>query len=303
MKIVIQGAGALGAYFGGRLQEAGQDVTFLVRKGRAEQLRQHGLAINSVKGNYKIEPLHFIEKAEELEEVDLVITAVKGYHLQGALDDLKTFVKKGAKVLPLLNGMEHFDVLQRALGKENVLGGLAFIIATLDEKGHVVHTSEQHRIVFGPLDPSQKEMAEEFRRIIGKANVQSEYSDQINQALWEKYVFITAFSGITTASNMPIGPVRSTKETFSVYKDLVKEMAELAKAYGYPLTDEKQKGIIHTVFQLPEDSTSSMHQDKRKGLPLEVEHLQGGALRMAEKKGCKLPVLKTIYGLIKLFEK
>lgn len=258
--------------------------------------------IKSVKGNYDIEPLHIIEKAEEIKDVDLVITAVKGYHIQGALNDLKALVDKGAKVVPLLNGMEHIEILQRELGKENVLGGLAFIIATLNEKGHVVHTSEQHRLVFGPLDPSQKRICDMFQTIIQKANVQAEYSDDIHQALWEKYVFITAFSGITTATNMPIGPIRRMKETFAVYEDLVNEMAELSRAYGYPLTDEKRKGIIDTVFQLPEESTSSMHQDRRKGLALEVEHLQGGALRMAERKGLKLPVLKTIYGVIKLLE-
>lgn len=302
MKIVIQGAGALGSYFGGRLQEAGQEVTFLVRRNRSTQIRKNGLAIQSVKGNYRIDPIHIIESPEDIEQTDLVITAVKGYHLRGAIGDLKKLVQKGARVLPLLNGMEHIEMLQNELGKENVLGGLAFIIATLDEKGHVVHTSDQHRMVFGKLHPSQKELCEELESITRQANMQAEYTDDILQALWEKYFFITAFSGVTTAANLPIGPVRNTPETLDVYKNVLKEMADLAQAYGYPIAEDQMKKAMDSAFRFSEDSTSSMHQDRRKGLTLEVEHLQGGALRMAEKKGLKLPVIKTIYGLIKPFE-
>ncbi|MBO8157034.1 MAG: ketopantoate reductase family protein [Bacillaceae bacterium] len=302
MQVVIQGAGALGAYFGGRLQEAGQDVTFLVRKRRARQLKENGLAIKSVKGDYSFDQLHIMEQAEDVEHADLVITAVKGYHLEGALDNLKKLVKKGAKVLPLLNGIEHIEILQSELGEEHVLGGLAFIIATLDEKGHVVHTSDQHRMVFGQLHPSQQELCEELNKIVQQANIQAHYTDNILQAMWEKYVFITAFSGVTTAADLSIGPVRNTPATFEVYQDILKEMAALAESYGYPISDDQFKQAIESAYRFTEESTSSMHQDRRKGLTLEVEHLQGGALRMADKKGLELPVTKTIYGLIKPFE-
>ena len=169
MNIVIIGAGALGSYFGGRLQQAGQHVQYLVRKNRAKQLKENGISITSPHGNYQFNDLHITENVNDIEKVDLVILAVKGQHLQGTLTDLKVLVEKGAKVLPLLNGLEHISILQDELGDEAVLGGSAFIIATLDEKGHVIHSNDNHDLIYGPLHPSQKKICDEFEQAAGSA--------------------------------------------------------------------------------------------------------------------------------------
>ncbi|HEX6922355.1 MAG TPA: 2-dehydropantoate 2-reductase N-terminal domain-containing protein, partial [Bacillales bacterium] len=144
MNIVILGAGAVGGYIGGRLEEAGVPVSFLVRERRAEQLRKNGMRISSVHGDYSTESMQLHTDAEQISECDLVIVTVKGYQVEGALPQLRTLAAKGAKVLPFLNGMEHFQLFEEAFGKENVLGGLAFIISTLDENGGIVQTSKQH---------------------------------------------------------------------------------------------------------------------------------------------------------------
>ncbi|WP_308789442.1 2-dehydropantoate 2-reductase [Peribacillus sp. AS_2] len=302
LNIVIIGAGALGSYFGGRLQQAGQDVQYLVRKNRAKQLKENGISITSPHGNYQFNDLHITENVNDIEKVDLVILAVKGQHLQGTLTDLKVLVEKGTKVLPLLNGLEHISILQEALGEEAVLGGSAFIIATLDEKGHVIHSNENHDLIYGPLHPSQKKICDEFEQAAGTAIMKVSRTENILIRMWIKYMFITAFSGVTTASNLPIGTIRRYPETNGLLEKVLVEMKELANAYDVGITVENIAQALENMAGLPHESTSSMHQDRRKGLTLEVEHLQGGALRLADKVGLKLPVIGTIYSLIKPFE-
>ncbi|MBO0998014.1 2-dehydropantoate 2-reductase [Bacillus sp. SD075] len=302
MNIVIIGAGALGSYFGGRLQQAGQDVQYLVRKNRAKQLKENGISITSPHGNYQFNDLHISENVSDIDKVDLVILAVKGQHLQGTLTDLKVLVEKGAKVLPLLNGLEHISILQDELGDEAVLGGSAFIIATLDEKGHVIHSNDNHDLIYGPLHPSQKKICDQFEQAAGSAIMKVNRTENILIRMWIKYMFITAFSGVTTASNLPIGTIRRFPETNGLLEKVLVEMKELANAYDVGITVENITQALENMAGLPEESTSSMHQDRRKGLTLEVEHLQGGALRLANKVDLKLPVIGTLYALIKPFE-
>lgn len=302
MNIVIIGAGALGSYFGGRLQQAGQHVQYLVRKNRAKQLKENGISITSPHGNYQFNDLHITENVSDIEKVDLVILAVKGQHLQGTLTDLKVLVEKGAKVLPLLNGLEHVSILQDELGDEAVLGGSAFIIATLDDKGHVIHSNDNHDLIYGPLHPSQKKICDEFEQAAGSAIMKTGRTENILIRMWIKYMFITAFSGVTTASNLPIGTIRRFPETNGLLEKVLVEMKELANAYDVGITVENIAQALENMAGLPDESTSSMHQDRRKGLTLEVEHLQGGALRLADKVGLRLPVIGTLYALIKPFE-
>ncbi|MCU9614470.1 ketopantoate reductase family protein [Caldibacillus lycopersici] len=303
MHITVLGAGALGVYFGGRMQEVGHEVTFLVREKRAQQIDREGLQIHSVAGDYTIHDVRTVQTTDAIRKVDLVLLAVKGYHLEGAIPQLKELVEKGAKVLPVLNGVEHFQLLQEILGEENVIGGLSFIIATLDENGHVHHASDQHSIVLGPLHDSQLAFCEQFAESLQKANMEVSVNENILTAIWDKYMFITAFSGLTSAVNLPIGQIRQVPATFQLGVQLLKEMKALANHHGIPLADENIEQKIAIWNSLPEAGTSSMHQDKRKGLPLELDSLQGAALRLAEKIKLELPTIKVIYSILKPYEK
>ena len=166
MNILVQGAGALGAYFGGRMLEAGQNVSFFVREKRAAQLKKEGLKINSPEGNFESKDITVYTSPEEVKNIDLVILAVKGYHLDQAIPQVQTIVEQtGAFVLPLLNGMEHLERLQQAIGKEKVLGGFASIIATLNKQGHVEHTSGSSAVKFGALHNEQTDICEQLEEI------------------------------------------------------------------------------------------------------------------------------------------
>lgn len=299
MKVVVVGAGAVGGYFGGRLQEAGFDITFLVRKKRAKQLREHGLVIQSPAGNVQLTP-KLAEDAGEISACDLVLLAVKNYHLQPLLESIRPLVEGGAKVLPLLNGVEHFDILAQAFGKQAILGGLCQIIVTLNGDGHIIHTSNIHNIFFGALEAEQAEFCQQFAEQVKGAVMPVTLSKDILVDIWSKYAFITAFSGITTASRLPINEILKVDATKNVYRLLLAEMQTLATAKSITLPADFVGKTMMRAF--PDGSTSSMHQDFRKGLLLEVESLQGAAVRLSQQTRVSLPTITTIYGLIKPYE-
>lgn len=299
MKIVIVGAGAVGGYFGARLHEAGANVTFFVRENRAKQLKNNGLHINSIKGNSIWEQPSYITDTNDIKDVDLVILATKGYHLEDSIVSWKPLVSDRTFLLPLLNGVKHYQILSERFGKEKVLGGLAHIVATLDDIGHISHTSQVDKITFGALHRKQEPICEALAKWTSQANIQSALSDNINETIWEKYMFITAFSGVTTASDVTTGPIREVGATKDIFIQLLREMKAIANAEGVLLTDKHTETAWKTMEVLPGESTSSMHQDFRKRLPIEVDHLQGFALQLAQQHQLDVPVLQTIYAMIK----
>ncbi|WP_077324319.1 ketopantoate reductase family protein [Virgibacillus siamensis] len=303
MHITVLGAGALGGYFGSRWEQAGANVTYLVRNKRAKQLERNGLNVSSPRGDYQNSEPTIITDANQIDHTDLVFVSVKGYHLDGIMDQLKILTEKGAFVLPVLNGMEHIPVLKKELGEETVLGGLSFIMATLDDAGHVVHSSDFHRLIFGKLHAAQTEVCGHLEKLCEKTDLEFINSDSILHELWKKYTFINAFSGITTAVNLPIGPILEKPDTFRVARKILLEMQQLAGKYDIKITDEELEEANQSFLELNSEATSSMHQDRRKGLPLEVDHLHGGAVRLADDKGLELPYINAIYGIIKPFER
>ncbi len=201
-----------------------------------------------------------------------------------------------------VNGMEHVSLLQKELGKKTVIGGLAFIFAGLNDKGHVEHTGNAHQLLFGPLDESQKVICDQLEAINQDAVIDSRQTEDISRELWKKYMFINALSGVTTAANLPIGPIRNHPETFHIVEMLLQEMKQLANAYDGKLTDADVTAAKQNLSNLDPEATSSTHKDRRKGATLEVDHLHGGAVRLAEAVNVAMPYTRTVLGLVKPFE-
>jgi len=301
VKITVIGAGAVGGYFGGRLAESGLNVSFLVRSNRAKQLTNSGLGIKSPFGDLTLHP-QIVQDVKEIKGCDLVILSVKNYQLEGALTQIKPLVNLGAKVLPLLNGVEHFELLAKEFGPDNVLGGLCKLISTVDTEGVIHHTSGIHEIIFGALQPSQTDFCLGMKQSLGNSILKITFSNTIKVDIWMKYAFITAFSGITTASRLTIDLVAENDATKEVFSRSLQEMWTLARESGVMLPDDFVQQNVRSISKYPEGSTSSMHQDFRKGLPLEVESLQGAAIRLSAKHGLEVPTVRTLYGLLKPFE-
>lgn len=299
MKIIVFGAGAIGGYFGGKLAEKGFDVTFLVRQNRYEQLKKNGLNVKSVHGDCSVNPKLVVD-VNDIEKPELVILAVKNYHIQEALPQLRTLVEKGAKILPLLNGIGHLELLITELGEENVVGGLCSIESTLNENGDVIQTSALQDLVFGPLraDYSNDPLLLKFKEMLESANINVSLSDYIIGEMWKKYIFITALSGITTTLRQPIGVSLKDHITFAFLEDLIMEMYQIAVARGVNLPEETPNSIIKKLQSLSPMMTASMHRDLEKGFPLELDDLHGYGLKLAEEYQLQTPCLRSVYVLL-----
>lgn len=301
MKILIVGAGGIGGYFGARLIEAGQDVTFFVRERRKKQLEETGLNVESVNGDVHMVP-SLITAKDAAEPYDLIVLTTKSYQLDGAIQDIRPFAGESTMILPLLNGISHIDDLVSAFGEERVLGGLCFIETTLDEKGTIVQSSPMNQLVYGERSGEKTERIRKVEAAFSGTKADFALSENIEQDMWHKYLFITAMSGITSAMASPIGPIRdleSGKRTIAAFLD---ELAVVMKAIGAPIKETIAEDQLAKIMALAPGMKSSMQRDIEKGQPIEADHLQGYLLEKARSQGTPVPVLDTIYTKLKIYE-
>ncbi|WP_341201921.1 ketopantoate reductase family protein [Metaplanococcus flavidus] len=302
MKILIVGAGAIGGYFGGRLLEKGEDVTFLVRDRRKKELESTGLKIESVNGDCQFTP-DLITKNSGPEAYDVVLLSTKSYQLAGAIEDVRPFVGSDTMVLPLLNGISHIDQLVEAFGEQSVIGGLCFVEATLDEDGTIVQTSPLNQLVYGERNGEQSDRIERLKQSFEGTKAEFILSDNINQEMWHKYLFITTMSGITTLFEEPIGPIRELESGQQTIAALLKELEEVMVNIGAPIVRGISDKLLDKINSLGEGMKSSMQRDAEKSQPIEADHLQGYLLKRAKEAGISVPVLETVYTKLKLYEK
>ncbi len=300
LRILVLGAGAVGGYFGGRLVEKGEDVTFLVREARQKQLSEFGLVIKSVHGNASLQPKTILA-GESLMPFDLILVATKSYHFTSAIETIKPYVGDQTLILPLLNGYQHLDQLKDIFGQEKVLGGLCFVESTLNKNGEVVQTSPTHQLSFGELAGGTSARVEAISEVFSGTKTVFHLSKNIEQDIWHKYLFITTLSGITTLMRSSIGPIREEGELF--VEQLFEETAAIMRAAGAPIADGIVRKHMETVSKQSYAMKSSMLRDMEKSYPTEADHIQGYLLQLAEKHSIKAPLLSLVYSNLKVYEK
>ncbi|MFT8319745.1 MAG: 2-dehydropantoate 2-reductase [Bacillus sp. (in: firmicutes)] len=302
MRILVLGAGGVGGYFGGRLVEKGEDVTFLVRSGRKKQLKEKGLVIRSVNGDFQFSP-KLITKTDEAEAFDLVLFSTKAYHLEEAINDLQAFIGEKTVVLPLLNGIAHLPALKQAFGEDKVIGGLCFIETTLNKEGDVVQTSAAARIVYGEIGSQQTERIRRMEEAFSGAKADFLLSDHIEQEMWHKYLFISVMSGATTLMRAPIGPIRESSGGRSFIRQLFEEAAQIMRAYGAPIQENIVDEHMKTIDAIDYEMKSSMQRDMEKGFFIEGDHLQGYLLELAKNTSSNAQLLSVVYQNLKVYIK
>ncbi len=298
MNIVVLGAGAVGGYFGGRLAKSGVPVSFLVRPKRFEQLKKTGLVVRSVHGDFTVVPA-LATDPKEIENPELVILGLKNYHLEGAIEMLKSLVAKGAKVLPLLNGVEHIERLQETLGKGAVLGGSCYIESTLNSDGEIVQTSPVQDIVFGSLTGQDDQaFLQEVETLLNQAEIPVKLSNEIIKEMWTKYAFLASFSAITASTRQPIGVALNDPVTVEFLRNLIVEVCDVARSQGIQFPEDLADQLVKRMKGLSPSMTASMHRDLEKGEPMELDSLHGALLKMAEAAGIRTPIIQSVYALL-----
>ena len=301
MKILVVGAGAVGGYFGGRLLEKGEDVSFLVREKRRQQLAEQGLIVDSINGSFTLRP-NTIIAGESAEPFDVILVSTKAYHLNGVLNSIEAYVGNSTMILPLLNGIAHVEVLQKRFGKDRIIGGLCFVESTLDENGAVLQKSPSHDLVFGELSGEPTERILKLEQAFAGTKANFRRSNNIVQEMWHKYIFITAMSGVTSLMRAPIGPIRETVGGQDILSRFIAEIVEVTRSMGAPVADDIEITTLDRINQLGYEMKSSMQRDMEKGIPTEADHLQGYLYQAAMQKGMDVPILQFIYGNLKVYE-
>jgi len=295
MRIVVFGVGGVGGYFGGKLANAGMDVTFIARGKNLQALKEKGLRVDSLEGDFVVNPVQATENPSEVGQVDAVILGVKAWQVPAAADYLRPLIGTNSYVLPLQNGVEACDQLAAVLGENHVMGGLCYVVSFIVAPGHIKHAGMVPRIIFGELDGRRSDRSELLLKAFSAAGVGAEISPDINVSIWEKFLFIASLSGVGAVTRVPVGVARAIPETRRLYEQCIKEIASLAEARGVKLEQGAAGITMAKIDSLPPEATASMQRDIMAGLPSELSGQNGAVVRLAKEAGISTPVNDFFY--------
>jgi 2-dehydropantoate 2-reductase len=306
MRILVVGAGALGGYFGGRLKEAGRDVTFLVRPRRAEQLVKGGLVVRSPKGDISIAAPPTVLAENLRAPFDLILLSCKAYDLQGAMDSFAPAVGANTAILPLLNGMQHMDALAARFGAAAVLGGQCVISATVDSEGCVLHLNDLHFVSFGEQNGAKSARVAAIAETFSNAKFESQFSTAILQEMWEKWAIIASVAGITCLLRGAVGDIVAAGAGQRAM-DIYAECCAIAAANGFAPGESARKRSIGMLTTPGSTFAASMLRDIERGAPIEADHIigdllaRGGGGKSSEGTG-DYPLLQIAYAHLRTYE-
>lgn len=295
MRIAIFGTGGVGGYFGGRLAQAGENVTFIARGDHLRAIKTNGLRVDSTDGDFVIRPAQATDDVNDAGEVDLVILGVKAWQVPGAARAIKPLVGSNTTVLPLQNGVDAVGQLVHELGPDNVIGGLCRIVSYVVEPGHIRHAGFAPSIIIGELDNRRTERIAKIEQVLNAAGLPTTVAADIQVALWTKFLFIASFSGVGAVADAPAGIIRSDPKWRAQILSAMEEIYALAHARGVKLPPDSIDKVMASVDALPEEATSSMQRDIAAGKPSELDSQNGAVVRMAREAGVDVPTHTFIY--------
>ena len=292
MKILVLGAGAVGGYFGGRMAEAGMDVTFLVREKRQKKLEKSSLIIKSPKGDFAINPnLITVDNVDSI--YDVILFTNKAYDLDEILQSPFP-VKDGSIIIPLLNGYAHMEQLRNKFPNARLFGGIAHIFSTLNDEGEIHHFNDIHSLTFGHLNKADETDGRRFFDSCSSANFSIKYSDDIIVDLWHKWVLITTVAGATTLFNATIGEIASTEHGIAFITDLHDECITIAKSEKIKVNDDDLAQQRRFLSNKKSTWSSSMRRDMVNKSKIECAHIFLELINIADKNSVECPSLKTV---------
>jgi 2-dehydropantoate 2-reductase len=298
VRIAVIGAGGVGGYFGGRLAEAGADVAFLARGAHLEAMRTNGLRIESPNGNVHIPRVSASDDPAAIGPVDAILFAVKLYDAEPASRMLPPLVGPETAVVPLQNGVEGAAIVQRAVGPDHTVGGTVYVSAVIAEPGTIRHTA-MDSMFFGELDRRRSSRLERLLELCRTAKFRSTLSDDIHVDIWTKFVRLSVFSGMTTVTRSPIGPIVADPGLLAMLKEAVREATAVAKAKGIAVPADSADRVEQAYKALPPQAKSSMLEDLERGRRLELPWLSGAVVRIGEEVGVPTPIHRFIAAVLK----
>jgi 2-dehydropantoate 2-reductase len=296
MRIAVFGTGGVGGYFGGRLAEAGEDVVFLARGPHLAAMLENGLRVSSVAGDFTLRPVAAFQRPAQAGVVDVVLLGVKAWQVLEAASEMVPMLHSSSYVVPLQNGVEAPRQLAEVLGRERVVGGMCRISASIKEPGWIQHTGVDPYIAFGELDNTPGDRLERLRAAFSRSRgVTAEIPGDIVAAMWSKFLFISAVSGVGAITQSSLGVIRAQPDTRRLLVEAMDEARAVAVAHGVTLPTDEVDQIMARIDQLPPDTIASMHRDIAAGRPSELLSQSGAVVRLGQEIGLPVPVHTLIY--------
>ncbi len=301
MNILVVGAGSTGGYFGGRLAQAGRDVTFLVRPARAEQLRASGLQIISPHGDATLTP-DLVTAGDLEKQFDVVLLTVKAFSLDAAIDDLAPAVGPSTMILPVLNGMKHMDRLVARFGEPAVVGCVCKIAAMVDDQGRIVQLTGLQSLVYGELSGQASDRMDRLDAMMQGAGFDARLLRTIEREMWEKWVLLAALGGITCLMRGTVGDIEAAPRGADFALAFLAECIAVAAAAGHPPSDGFVAATTALLTEKGSKMTSSMYRDLQKGSGVEADQILGDLAGRARQFGIPAPLLSAAYTQLSIYQ-
>jgi 2-dehydropantoate 2-reductase len=295
------GAGGVGGYYGARLASAGAEVGLIARGDHLAAIRERGLRVRADDEDFTVRVAASDDPAD-IGPCDAVLFCVKSYDTEQAAALLGPLLKPETGVVSFQNGVDNEEKIAARIGPEHVIGGVSFILAHIAEPGVVEQMGSVRRVIFGELDGSRTERVERLLAEFRKAEIDSDLADDVRVVLWDKFAFLCALAGLTAATRLPIDELLAVPESRELFRQMVREVALVARAEGVELADDVVDQKTAFAEALGPDSYSSLHHDLVTGHRLELDALHGEVTRRASHHGLSVPVSQMIYSLLRPWE-
>ena len=298
MKILILGAGAIGGFFGAHLMKSGANVSFLVREKRKDELKKSGINIFSINGELKVNP-KLLDKNLSGQHFDVIILTNKSYDLIESIREIKPYVNKTV-IIPLLNGMAHYEILDKEFGKEKIFGGTAYISTAMNNYGSIQQITSRASIKFGPRTQKNINIANEFYEICKETEFECDFSDHIELDLWRKYVLIGATAASTVLFQKPLGEISATTYGKSLIIEIHEECKKIVLSKGYDIGIEATNYNLKLITDKDSLLKASMLRDFESGKKTECEHILGYLIELAERNNLQCDLIKAAHTRIQV---
>ena len=298
MKILILGAGAIGGFFGAHLMKSGANITFLVREKRKDELKKSGINIFSINGELKVNP-KLLDKNLSGQHFDVIILTNKSYDLIESIREIKPYVNKTV-IIPLLNGMAHYEILDKEFGKEKIFGGTAYISTAMNNYGSIQQITSRASIKFGPRTQKNINIANEFYEICKETEFECDFSDHIELDLWRKYVLIGATAASTVLFQKPLGEICATTYGKSLIIEIHEECKKIVLSKGYDIGIEATNYNLKLITDKDSLLKASMLRDFESGKKTECEHILGYLIELAKRNNVQCNLIKAAHTRIQV---
>lgn len=299
MRVAMMGSGGLGGYFGARLAQGGTDVHFVARGRHLQAMRDHGLRIEGPT-SIRLARVNATDDPGEIGVVDFVLVGVKLWDTESALQQMRQLVGPATTIISFQNGVLKDQYLRAAFDASQLLGGVGYVAATIEQPGVIRQTGPMQRLIFGEFDGSLSPRGQRLLEACLAGGIHAELSQHILREIWQKYVFLVGLSGTTTTMRRTIGPIRENAQTRAFLLDLMREVVAVGRAHGVDLAEDYAEQRLKLADDVAYDMTSSMHHDLERGNRLEVRWLSGGVVELGRQKGVPTPLNRAVADILAL---